>query len=55
MDVTQTVATPSTAHLPKSSGPPDQVPAIELVGIAKRFHSRRGEVTAVERVDLVDR
>jgi spermidine/putrescine transport system ATP-binding protein len=29
------------------------VPAIELVGIAKRFHSRRGVVTAVERVDLV--
>src|SRR5690348_6811379 len=28
------------------------VPAIELVGIAKRFHSRRGTVTAVERVDL---
>jgi spermidine/putrescine transport system ATP-binding protein len=30
-----------------------QVPAIELVGIAKRFPSRRGVVTAVERVDLV--
>src|SRR3954466_5405072 len=29
-----------------------QIPAIELVGIAKRFHSRRGVVTAVERVDL---
>ena len=29
------------------------LPAIELVGIAKRFHSRRGVVTAVERVDLV--
>jgi spermidine/putrescine transport system ATP-binding protein len=28
-------------------------PAIELVGIAKRFQSRRGTVTAVERVDLV--
>jgi spermidine/putrescine transport system ATP-binding protein len=27
-------------------------PAIELVGIAKRFHSRRGAVTAVARVDL---
>jgi len=34
----------------RSSGAP--VPAIELVGIAKRFHSRRGVVTAVERVDL---
>jgi spermidine/putrescine ABC transporter ATP-binding subunit len=29
------------------------IPAIELVGIAKRFHSRRGVVSAVERVDLV--
>src|SRR5690348_1251642 len=29
------------------------VPAIELVGIAKRFSSRRGTVTAVDRVDLV--
>jgi spermidine/putrescine transport system ATP-binding protein len=29
------------------------VPAIELVGIAKHFTSRRGTVTAVERVDLV--
>jgi spermidine/putrescine transport system ATP-binding protein len=28
------------------------IPAIELVGIAKRFQSRRGVVTAVERVDL---
>jgi spermidine/putrescine transport system ATP-binding protein len=35
----------------QSSGGP--VPAIELVGIAKRFHSRRGVVSAVERVDLV--
>jgi spermidine/putrescine transport system ATP-binding protein len=32
---------------------PTGVPAIELVGIAKRFHSRRGVVTAVERVDLI--
>src|SRR4051794_31149828 len=32
-----------------------QVPAIELVGIAKQFHSRRGVVTAVERVDLTIR
>ena len=31
----------------------EQVPAIELVGIAKRFQSRRGVVTAVERVDLI--
>jgi spermidine/putrescine transport system ATP-binding protein len=31
----------------------DPAAAIELVGIAKRFHSRRGVVAAVERVDLV--
>jgi spermidine/putrescine transport system ATP-binding protein len=28
------------------------VPAIELIGIAKKFHSRTGVVAAVERVDL---
>src|SRR3954467_4213978 len=33
-------------------GNPGPEPAIELVGIAKRFHSRRGVVTAVDRVDL---
>jgi spermidine/putrescine transport system ATP-binding protein len=52
MDGTKTVAAPA----PGASGLADgdsTVPAIELVGIAKRFHSRRGEVTAVERVDLV--
>jgi spermidine/putrescine transport system ATP-binding protein len=32
---------------------PATVPAIELVGIAKTFHSRRGTVAAVEHVDLV--
>jgi spermidine/putrescine transport system ATP-binding protein len=31
----------------------DAVPAIELVGIAKHFQSRRGVVAAVERVDLI--
>jgi spermidine/putrescine transport system ATP-binding protein len=31
----------------------DTDPAIELVGIAKQFHSRRGVVTAVDRIDLV--
>jgi spermidine/putrescine transport system ATP-binding protein len=40
-----------------ASAAPDQpaqsVPAIELVGIAKEFHSRRGVVAAVEHVDLV--
>ena len=37
---------------PDLAGAPPVVPAIDLVGIAKRFESRRGTVTAVERVDL---
>src|SRR4051794_19390018 len=53
MDV---VKTPGQA-LPRTDTPDDtsdrsRIPAIELVGIAKRFQSRRGVVTAVERVDL---
>src|SRR3954449_13122379 len=53
MDV---VKTPAQA-LPRTDTADDSsdssgIPAIELVGIAKRFHSRRGVVTAVERVDL---
>jgi spermidine/putrescine transport system ATP-binding protein len=54
MDVVKTPAqaSPQTdAEAPDPSGAAP-VPAIELVGIAKRFHSRRGVVTAVERVDL---
>jgi len=38
---------------PTGTATTDGAPAIELVGIAKSFHSRRGTVTAVERVDLV--
>jgi spermidine/putrescine transport system ATP-binding protein len=59
MDVTKSPPTDSpasTATATAAATPPDRgapVPAIELVGIAKRFHSRRGTVTAVERVDLV--
>jgi spermidine/putrescine transport system ATP-binding protein len=45
-------ARPRTAESEASSGSPERMPAIELVGIAKRFQSRRGVVTAVERVDL---
>src|SRR3954453_6537951 len=56
MDV---VKTPGQA-LPRTDTPDDtsdrsRIPAIELVGIAKRFHSRRGGVTAVERGDLTIR
>ncbi len=48
----------SNAEVTKPSGPGSvidsgPVPAIELVGIAKHFQSRRGVVAAVERVDLV--
>ena len=46
-------ASDSALAAPAGGGAPAQpIPAIELVGIAKRFHSRRGVVTAVERVDL---
>jgi spermidine/putrescine ABC transporter ATP-binding subunit len=50
MDVANAPTATQTTLRKKS--PDDQVPAIELVGIAKRFHSRRGVVTAVDRVDL---
>jgi spermidine/putrescine transport system ATP-binding protein len=59
MDVTKSpaaahVAAPSPGGLRASQ--PAAVPsvaAIEMVGIAKRFRTRGGEVVAVERVDLV--
>ncbi|MBE7188839.1 ABC transporter ATP-binding protein [Jatrophihabitans endophyticus] len=38
--------------MPEPTTAPATVPAIDLVGVAKRFVSRRGTVTAVERVDL---
>jgi spermidine/putrescine ABC transporter ATP-binding subunit len=58
MDVTTspTGANPAATDTATADAPrPDasDAPAIELVGIAKRFHSRRGDVTAVERVDLI--
>ena len=54
MDVTKSdVATAAPAQSSETTADPTTVPAIELVGIAKRFHSRRGTVTAVERFDLV--
>jgi spermidine/putrescine transport system ATP-binding protein len=54
MDVTKSdVATAAPTQSSETTTDPTTVPAIELVGIAKRFHSRRGTVTAVERVDLV--
>jgi len=50
MDVVK--APVQVAPTAQQSASTEQVPAIELVGIAKRFHSRRGVVAAVERVDL---
>ena len=54
MDVTKSdTATATAGPTAEPASESTTVPAIELVGIAKRFHSRRGSVTAVERVDLV--
>jgi spermidine/putrescine transport system ATP-binding protein len=52
MDLTKPpeAGAPAAAR-PATAGQP--LPAIELVGIAKRFHSRRGVVAAVEHVDLI--
>src|SRR3954471_7297390 len=52
MDVVKAPAKALSQADEKPGEPAQQVPAIELVGIAKRFQSRRGVVTAVERVDL---
>ena len=49
MDMTKELTQQTQQAGDDQDGP---VPAIELVGIAKRFQSRRGVVTAVERVDL---
>jgi spermidine/putrescine ABC transporter ATP-binding subunit len=52
MDVVKAPEQRTAPAVERSDAGPAQ-PAIELVGIAKRFHSRRGTVTAVDRVDLV--
>jgi spermidine/putrescine transport system ATP-binding protein len=52
MDVTKSDIATAEPNAVGSPQTPTPVPAIELVGIAKRFHSRRGVVAAVERVDL---
>jgi spermidine/putrescine transport system ATP-binding protein len=48
-----TAETGSEAESASQSDAGQAVSAIELVGIAKKFHSRRGIVAAVEHVDLV--
>jgi spermidine/putrescine transport system ATP-binding protein len=55
MDLTKSPEVLPTASAPRPDPSPtsDRVPAIELVGVAKEFHSRRGVVTAVDRIDLV--
>jgi spermidine/putrescine transport system ATP-binding protein len=54
MDVTKSsevlTSAPATASEPSTSA--DRIPAIELVGVAKEFHSRHGVVTAVDHIDL---
>jgi spermidine/putrescine transport system ATP-binding protein len=55
MDVTKSseVRTPAPAAAANSVPSADRFPAIELVGVAKEFHSRHGVVTAVDHIDLV--
>jgi spermidine/putrescine transport system ATP-binding protein len=52
MDITKTSehATESAAQAAPAGAP---IPAIELVGIAKKFQTRTGVVAAVEHVDLI--
>jgi spermidine/putrescine transport system ATP-binding protein len=54
MDVTKSPEVSAIEHEPQSGSSPltDPEPAIELVNIAKEFHSRRGVVTAVDRINL---
>jgi spermidine/putrescine transport system ATP-binding protein len=55
MDTLSSPAEPTAGQQlpgPLASEPSARTSAIELVGIGKSFHSRRGDVTAVERVDL---
>ena len=44
---------PASRSASDSAGSAVRVPAIELVGIQKSFHSRRGVVAAVDGVDLI--
>jgi spermidine/putrescine transport system ATP-binding protein len=55
MDVTKSseVLTSALAPAPESASSVDWAPAIELVGVAKEFHSRHGAVIAVDHIDLV--
>src|SRR3954451_16395044 len=46
-------ATPTPSPVRQSEPGDTGVPAIELVGVAKEFHSRHGIVSAVDNIDLV--
>ena len=48
----QLAKAPGATRIPESAGEV-HVAAIELVGVSKHFHSRRGTVTAVDGIDLV--
>src|SRR3954452_6345041 len=52
MDATSTAQTAPEAPA-KEAATADRLAALELVGVAKKFHSRHGEVTAVDNIDLV--
>jgi spermidine/putrescine transport system ATP-binding protein len=55
MDVTKSPEVPTMDAMTESDRTPSaaRVPAIELVGVAKEFHSRHGVVTAVDHIDLL--
>jgi spermidine/putrescine transport system ATP-binding protein len=53
MDITKTPEHATESRASAAAGSAGPIPAIELVGIAKRFQTRTGVVAAVERVDLI--
>jgi len=53
MDASNTTEAPPEAQAATNPDEPDRQAAIELVGVAKKFTSRHGTVTAVDTIDLV--
>ncbi|MDT4921846.1 MAG: spermidine/putrescine transport system ATP-binding protein, partial [Pseudonocardiales bacterium] len=52
MDMSDTAQAEPAAPTRADPEPQDSTAAIELVGVAKRFSSRHGVVTAVDTIDL---
>jgi spermidine/putrescine transport system ATP-binding protein len=52
MDASDTAEAPPEAQAAANPDEPDRQAAIELVGVAKKFTSRHGTVTAVDTIDL---